>query len=433
MNALNIAVIGAGSTYTPEMVEGFLRRRGSLPVAELRLMDIDTEKLEVVGGLARRMLTAQGHPARVRLTTDLDEALAGADFVLTQLRVGRLDARILDEKIPLKYGLIGQETTGIGGFFKALRTIPVLLHIAQRMEVLCPRAFLINFTNPAGLVTEALVRHSSIRSLGLCNVPYNMLKESRRRVPEGSGPVEITYLGLNHLSWITSVRAAGRDWLAEQLSDRSDVYRPANVPNFGFEADLLRCLGAEPSSYLTYFYYRDQILAKLQKEPLSRGEVCQKIEAELLDLYRQPDLREKPAQLEQRGGAYYSEVAVSLIDAIANDRGEHHVVNVRNAGALEFMDEDDVVEVDCLVDRRGCHPVPLPGFQNDHITGLMRQVKVYERFAVEAAVTSSRDAAMKALLAHPLVGDWHQGRACFEELLEAHRPWLPGFFSRGVR
>jgi len=433
MKPLIIAVIGAGSTYTPEMVEGFLRRRDSLTVAELRLMDIDKPKLEVVGGLAQRMLASQGHPARVLLTLDLDEALSGADFVLTQLRVGRLDARILDEKIPLRHGLIGQETTGIGGFFKALRTIPVLLNIARRMEMLCPRAFLINFTNPAGLVTEALLKHSSIRSLGLCNAPYHMLRESRRRVPEGAGPVEITYLGLNHLSWITSVKAYGRDWLAEQLSDRSDVYRPANVPNFGFEPDLLRCLGAEPSSYLTYYYYRDKTLKKLQAETVSRGEVCQKLEAELLDLYRQPELKEKPAQLEQRGGAYYSEVAVSLIDAIANDKKEHHVVNVRNAGALSFMDDDDVVEVDCLVDKNGCRPIPIPGFHDDHIIGLMRQVKVYERHAVDAAVRSDRCAAMKALLAHPLVGDWNRGLVCFEELLEAHRVWLPGFFPEGRR
>jgi len=429
MKPLIVAVIGAGSTYTPEMVEGFLRRRTALPVAELRLMDIDEEKLNIVGGLARRMLKAQNHPAKVVLTRDLDEALIHADFVLTQLRVGRLDARVLDEKIPLKHGLIGQETTGIGGFFKALRTIPVLLNIARRMEALCPRAFLINFTNPAGLVTEALQKHSSIRSLGLCNVPYNMLKESRRRVPEGSGPVEITYLGLNHLSWITSVKADGRDWLAEQLSNRSDVYRPSNVPNFGFEPDLLQCLGAEPSSYLTYFYYRDKTLKKLQADPVSRGEVCQQLEAELLELYRRPELTKKPAQLEQRGGAYYSEVAVSLIDAIANDKGEHHVVNVRNARALEFMDDDDVVEVDCVVDAEGCHPVPLRGFHDDHIVGLMRQVKVYERHAVDAAVHSSRDAAMKALLAHPLVGDWNRGKACFDELLDAHRVWLPGFFA----
>jgi 6-phospho-beta-glucosidase len=431
MKPLIITVIGAGSTYTPEMVEGFLRRREALPVAELRLMDIDKTKLDIVGALARRMLAAQGYPATVVLTSDLDASLAGADFVLTQLRVGRLDARILDEKIPLKHGLIGQETTGIGGFFKALRTIPVLLNIAHRMEVLCPRAFLINFTNPAGLVTEALLEHSSIRSLGLCNVPYNMLKESRRRVPEGSGPVEITYVGLNHLSWITSVRAGGRDWLAEQRSDRADVYRPSNVPNFGFEPDLLRCLGAEPSSYLTYFYYREKTLQKLRSETESRGEVCQRLEAELLDLYRQPTLSEKPKQLEQRGGAYYSEVAVSLIDAIANDKREHHVVNVRNGGALSFMAEDDVVEVDCVVDKNGAHPVPLPGFDDAHIIGLMRQVKTYERWAVEAAVHSSRDAAMQALLAHPLVGDWNQGLACFNELLAAHRVWLPGFFGEG--
>jgi 6-phospho-beta-glucosidase len=431
MEPLRIAVLGAGSTYTPEMVEGFVRRQDSLPVAELRLMDIDQEKLSVVGGLAQRMLTRLGLPTRVTLTDDLDESLRDADFVLTQIRVGRLEARILDEKIPLKYGLIGQETTGIGGFFKALRTIPVLLDVARRMERLCPQAILINFTNPAGLVTEALVKHTSIRALGLCNVPYHMLRESRRRVPEGLGEPEITYLGLNHLSWITSVRAGGRDWLADQLSDRAEVWRPANVPNFGFDSELLRCLGAEPSTYLTYFYYRDKMLKKLQGEPQTRGEVCRQIEADLLEMYRDPDLHEKPALLEQRGGAYYSEVAVSLIDAIANDRREKHVVNVRNAGALGFMDDDDVVEVMCDVGRHGATPLALPGFRNDSIIGLMRQVKVYERLAVEAAVHCDREAALKALLAHPLVGDWNQAAVCFEEMLQAHRSFLPGWF-RGV-
>ncbi len=428
--ALNIAVIGAGSTYTPEMVEGFLRRSDSLPVAELRLMDIDPGKLGIVGGLSRRMLAAAGHPARLIETTELDAALAGADFVLAQLRVGGLEARISDEKIPLRHGLIGQETTGIGGFFNALRTIPVVLGIARRMEALCPGAFLLNFANPSGLVTEAVLKNSSVRAIGLCNVPYNMLKESRKRVPDGLGEPEITYLGLNHLSWITSVRAGGHDWLAEQLSDRGDVYRPANVPNFGFEPDLLSCLGVEPSVYLGYFYYREKVLAKLRAESQSRGEVCKRIEAELLELYRQPELREKPALLEQRGGAYYSEVAVSLIDAIANDRGEIHVAGVRNGGALEFMEADDVVELSCLVDAEGCHPRPLPCFGDGHIIGLMRQVKVYERFAVEAAVRSDRGAAMRALLAHPLVGDWNLAKGCFEEMLEANRPYLPGFFAR---
>jgi 6-phospho-beta-glucosidase len=439
---LTVAVIGAGSTYTPELVDGFLRRASSLPVAEFRFMDVDIEKLSVVGGLAQRMIAAgprgglpdgQAYRApRAVLTQNLDDALRGADFVLTQIRVGRLEARVKDETIPLSHGLIGQETTGIGGFIKALRTIPVLLGIARRMETLCPRAFLINFTNPAGIVTEALLKHTKIRALGLCNVPFNMLREARERLPdELAAGAEIQYLGLNHLSWITAIRAGGKDWLPDQLKGDFTGYRPANIPALEFPPELQQWIGAIPSSYLNYYYFPSRMLAELKAEEKCRGLVCQDIEAELLALYQDPALREKPAALEKRGGAWYSEVAVSLVDAIANDRQERHIVNVANGGGLDFLPPDAVVEVACLVGRDGARPLPVRNFDNRHIKALMQVVKGYEQLTVEAAVTGSRDTAMHALYRHPLVGDWDRGKACLEELLDAHRQWLPAFFPEG--
>jgi 6-phospho-beta-glucosidase len=442
---LTVAVIGAGSTYTPELVDGFLRRAASLPVAEFRFMDIDPEKLTVVGGLALRMVASgprgglpggQAYRApRAVLTQNLDDALRGADFVLTQIRVGRLDARVMDETIPLSHGLIGQETTGIGGHFKALRTIPVLLGIARRMEMLCPQAWLINFTNPAGIVTEALLKHSKVRALGLCNVPFNMLREARERLPEDAGEAEIDYIGLNHLSWITGIRSGSKDWLPDQLAGDFARYRPANIPALEFPAELLTRVGAIPSSYLQYFYFPARMLAELQAEPKSRGLVCQEIEAELLETYRDPALREKPAALEKRGGAWYSEVAVALVDAIANDRRERHIVNVRNGSTLPWLPAEAVIETTCLVGVEGAAPLPLsPSAQpTRHIAGLMSQVKDYEQLTVEAAVTGSRDAALHGLYRHPLVADWDKAAACFDELLEAHRPWLPAFASAAAR
>lgn len=432
---LTIAVIGAGSTYTPELVDGFLRRAGSLPVAEFRFMDIDAEKLAIVGGLAQRMIAAsppaprRGPPPKAILTQNLDEALRGADFVLTQIRVGRLEARVKDETIPLSHKLIGQETTGIGGFMKALRTIPVLLSVARRMEELCPQAFLINFTNPAGIVTEALLKHSSIRTLGLCNVPYNMLREARERLPdELAAGARIQYLGLNHLSWITGIQAGGKDWLPDQLKGDFTGYRPANIPALEFPPELQQWIGAIPSSYLNYYYFPARMLAELQAEEKCRGLVCQDLEAELLRLYRDPALREKPAALEKRGGAWYSEVAVSLVDAIANNKGEQHIVNVANSDCLDFLPADAVVEVACQVDKDGAHPLPVRGFANRHIKSLMQVVKGYEQLTIEAALTGNRDTAMHALFRHPLVGDWDRGKACLEELLKAHQQWLPAFF-----
>jgi len=332
---LKIAIIGAGSTYTPELMEGIIKRKDNLPLTELALMDIDARKLEIVGGLCERMVQAAGMNCKVVKTMELDEALQGASFVLGQIRVGKLPARVLDEKIPLKYDLIGQETCGIGGFFKAMRTIPVMLDIAKRMEQLCPDAWLINFSNPAGIITEAILNHTNVKMLGLCNVPYNMYKSIRETLQLPNA--DLTYVGLNHLSWITAIEQDGKDYLKDALEMGLNSEAMKNIPSSGFSQELVQLVGAIPSSYMEYYYFKDKKLKLLKDSEQSRGEKCMDIEEELLGIYSNAELHEKPELLASRGGANYSEVAISLVFAIYNDKQEVHVVNVLNGGALDFM------------------------------------------------------------------------------------------------
>ncbi|SFJ01141.1 6-phospho-beta-glucosidase [Paenibacillus sp. UNC496MF] len=425
--SLKIAIIGSGSTYTPELIEGMIKRKDVLPIGELVLMDIDERKLRIVGELCERMIAAADMPCRVSRTQDLDEALRGADFVLGQIRVGKLPARVLDEKIPLKYGLIGQETCGIGGFFKAMRTIPVMLHVAERMKALCPDAWLINFSNPAGIITEAILNHTDVKMLGLCNVPYNMFKSIRESL--GLDRPNIEYIGLNHLSWITGIEQDGKDYLKSALEMGLNGETMKNIPASGFGKELIRMAGAIPSSYLEYYYFKDKKLQIVKDMELSRGEKCIRIEEELLGIYADAELHSKPELLASRGGANYSEVAISLVDAIHNDKQEVHVVNLLNNGALGFMRDDDAVEVCAVVGKDGAKPIRIEGFDNPHIIDYMRMVKAYERETVAAAVSGDEDAAMRALLMNPLVGDYNAARGAFDELKEAHRAYLPQFFK----
>lgn len=425
MHKLKIAIIGAGSTYTPELIEGIILRSSSLPVTELVLMDIDKPKLEIVGGLCRRMIEKAGLNIRFSLTLELVPALDDSDFVLSQIRVGKLPCRIMDEKIPLKYGLIGQETTGIGGFFKALRTIPAMLEITREMERLCPEAWLINFSNPSGILAEALQKYSRIKTLGLCNVPINMFAEVEQTL--GEKQLDIQYVGLNHLSFITGIRKGDRELLTEALKQGVHGQGMKNIPLQGFSAELIKMIGAIPSSYLEYYYYRDDKLKHLMEEKKCRGEICMEIEEQLLALYQQEELREKPKELEKRGGARYSEAAISLVDAIYNDKQEIHVVNVRNQGALEFMEDEDTVEIPAVIGRCGAKPIPVRNFNNQHVIDLMRTVKAYERHTVNAAVNGDDEEAMKALLIHPLVGDYHKAKQCYEEMKQVHKEYLPQF------
>ena len=426
MKEIALAVIGSGSTYCPELMDGFIKARDSLKLRRVAFMDIDERKRTVVGGLCIRQLQAAGIRCETVLTDSLEEALTGADFVVTQVRVGKLAARHLDETIPLKYGLIGQETTGIGGFFKALRTIPVIAEVAARMQALCPEAWLINFANPSGIIAEYLANYTPVKSAGLCNVPINMLEDVRRCVGREA---EITYLGLNHLSWISSVKVRGEELLERMFQPGFAPTVMNNIRNDGFDADFcLHSVKGFPSSYLQYYYSRNKKLAHLQQESKSRAQVCMEIEEELLKLYADENLREKPALLDRRGGHRYSLAAVSLIDSIANDKRDVQVVNIQNRGTLPFMEDSDVVEIAARVGKEGFEPLPVTAW-SPHMAALMRAVKTYEKYTVEAALTGSDAAALAALTVHPLIGDFDAARACYEEMKQAHRQYLPRFFA----
>jgi len=428
---LKIAIIGSGSTYTPELIEGMIKRKDVLPIDELVLMDIDDRKLKIVGSLCERMIQAANLSCRVVMTQNLDEALRDASFVLAQIRVGKLPARVIDESIPLKYDLIGQETCGIGGFFKAMRTIPVMLHIAERMQELCPDAWLINFSNPAGIVTEAMLNHSKVKMLGLCNVPFNMFKSIRETLQLERA--NFTYIGLNHLSWITSIEQDGKDYLKTALEMGLNSEAMKNIPSSGFSKDIIQMVGAIPSSYLEYYYFKEKKLKLLKESELTRGQKCMQIEEELLNIYMDAELHTKPELLSTRGGANYSEVAISLVDAIYNDKQEIHVVNLLNNGALDFMEDTDAVEVCAVVGKNGAVPLQVSDFHNQHIIDYMRMVKAYERETVAAAVHGDEDAAMRALLMNPLVGDYDAAYHCFGELKAAHKADLPQFFAKETK
>lgn len=424
MGGLKLTVIGAGSTYTPEIVEGLIGRRETLPIDTLCFMDVDLPKMGVVAGLVSRMLDKTGYKVRFFQTGDLGQALDGADYVIAQIRVGGLQARILDEKIPLKYHLLGQETTGIGGFMKALRTIGPVMDIAREMERRCPGAWFINFSNPSGILAEAVLGHTQVKMLGLCNCPINMLSSVREEMTHGRD-FEYDYVGLNHLSWITSVRMEGRELLLPGAFSAGKGM--ANIPQVDLEEPLLRAVGAIPSSYLGYFYNREEHIQKCLSAKQSRGEECQAIERELLAQYADPNLSEKPEALARRGGALYSTAAVNLINSIENDSGDLQVVNTQNRGALPFMDQGDVVEIPCKIGRGDVTPIPPQAPVSQHIIGLMRAVKAYEKLTVEAALTGSRDAALAALLTHPLIGDYERASGALAEMLEANRRWLANF------
>jgi 6-phospho-beta-glucosidase len=409
---MKVAVVGGGSTYTPELAFE-LSEPGAPAVAELALHDIDAERLEVVGGFCERVLRHRGSPIALTLTTDLDAALRGAAFVLTQMRVGGSAGRVADETIPLRHGVIGQETTGAGGFAMALRTIPAVLAVARRMRELAPGAVLVNFANPAGLVTEALVREG-VAAVGLCNIPLTFEKLLAGAL---GGPVEVDSFGLNHLSWIRAVRRDGRDRLPELLERFPDT---PEMP-----ARLVRLLGMIPNPYLRYYYLTGAMLAHQRAGP-SRAEQVVAIEQATLARYRDPALVERPPELASRGGAWYCTAAVNFIRAVTTDSGERQVLNVANRGAIPGLPDDAVVEVPCRVDGAGATPLPQDPVP-EHCLGLMRAVKTYERLTVEAALSGSRRTALLALVAHPLVRDLDVAAPLLEDLLAAHAAHLPQF------
>jgi 6-phospho-beta-glucosidase len=429
---LKITVLGGGSTYTPELINGFIERKDSLPVDELCLMDISQERLDIVGGFAQRMVMAAGSPFQVVLTTDLNEAVQDASYVITQLRVGQMQARIEDEYLGKRHGLIGQETTGVGGMAKALRTIPVMMEIVSSMRGLAPRALLLNFTNPAGLITEAINRNApDIKTVGLCNAAYttkmHLLKSHSQYSNMQIDPdrTHIKALGLNHLTWYHGFTIDEHDAWSNVFDSYLTEMKNNEQPTW--DPSTLEVLGMIPNSYLQYYYYSNRKLQSQNQWPPSRGEQVLEIEKQLLQEYAEPERTTPPDRLMQRGGAYYSTVATKLINSHYNDLNEEHVVNVRNGGAVPDYALDWVMEMPARVGSTGISPIPnrpLPA----SCYALVASVKSFELLTIEAATNGDRRAAHEALLAHPLGPPADQIQMVLEDMLEINRDFLPQFF-----
>jgi 6-phospho-beta-glucosidase len=415
---VKLAVVGGGSTYTPELVDGLVRMRELLPVEEVTLHDVDDERLGILGGITRRMLERGGHPARLSLTTGLEEAVDGADAVLIQLRVGGQAVRIVDESVPVACGCIGQETTGYGGLAKALRTVPVVLEIADLVRRRAPAAWIVDFTNPVGIVTKALLDEGH-RAVGLCSAAMVFQRHFAKVLDVAPERVELDHVGLNHLTWEVGVRVDGDDVLPQLVGEHVDRVAPAT----GLPAELVRRLGAVPSYYLHYFYDHDQ-LVEHQRHHRSRAEEVAEIERRLLALYADENVVEKPELLGRRGGAYYSEAAVELMASLfGRNSNRRHVVNVRNRGTLPFLDDEAVVEVPAQVEAQGLTPLPMP--QLDPVErGLVAHVSAYEELALDAALRGGRERVFRALLAHPLVGQVDVAEKLTDRMIEANREFL---------
>lgn len=422
---VKLAVVGGGSTYTPELIEGIARRADRLAIDELVLLDIDPDRLEIVGGLARRMLDRLGWRGTLTLTGDADGAIDGAAFVLVQLRIGGQAARLVDETLPPRFGTIGQETTGAGGFAKALRTVPVVLDLAERMARRgAPGAWLVDFTNPVGIVTQALLDEGH-RAIGLCNVAIGFQRRFAARFGVEVERVQLEHVGLNHLSWERAVLVDGVDRLPELLEQ--DAERIAR--DVGSPVEIVRATRAIPSYYLRYYYLFDEVLAEQRRgDGHVRAQEVMDIERRLLEMYRDETLAEKPALLADRGGAFYSEAAAQLIASLHDGRGDVQVVDVRNNGALPDLPDDAVVEIPARIDRDGAHPLRLEPLAPE-MRGLVQAAKAYEQLAVEAARTGDRQVALRALLVNPLIGRWAIAAPLLDALLEANREHLPRFFA----
>jgi 6-phospho-beta-glucosidase len=421
--AVKLAVVGGGSTYTPELADGLARLRDTLPVGELVLVDPDRERRELVGGMARRILARQDHPAAVSTTADLEAAVDGADAVLIQLRIGGQAARDRDENWPLECGCVGQETTGAGGLAKALRTVPVVLDIAERVRRANPDAWIVDFTNPVGIVTRAL-QTAGHRAVGLCNVAIGFQRRFAGLLGTDPERVLLDHIGLNHLTWERGVRLDrpdGEDLLPGLLAEHG----PSLAKDLGLPAGLLRRLGVVPSYYLRYFYAHDEVVAEL-RERGSRAKEVAAIERRLLEMYADPALDRKPKLLEERGGAYYSEAAVALVAGLlgsADGASGVQVVNVRNGGTLPFLPEDAVIEVPAEVDADGARPLPAAEVAPLY-AGLIAHTAAYERLALDAALRGGRERVFDALLAHPLVGQISLAEGLTDRLLAENRDYL---------
>ncbi|KAK1179275.1 6-phospho-beta-glucosidase [Streptomyces sp. NBS 14/10] len=417
---MKLAVVGGGSTYTPELVDGFARLRDVLPMEELVLVDPAADRLELVGGLARRIFARQGHPGRISWTDDLDAGVDGADAVLLQLRVGGQAARDQDETWPLECGCVGQETTGAGGLAKALRTVPVVLDIAERVRRRNPDAWIVDFTNPVGIVTRALLT-AGHRAVGLCNVAIGFQRKFAKLLGVAPGEVSLDHVGLNHLTWERAVRLGGpggEDVLPKLLAEHGD----AIADDLRMPRALIDRLGVVPSYYLRYFYQHDAVVRELGTKPSRAAEVAA-IERRLLEMYADPALDEKPELLGKRGGAFYSEAAVDLTSSLLRDTGEVQIVNTFNRGTLPFLPDDAVIEVPAAVDARGASPLPVSPLEPLY-AGLVAHVTAYEDLALEAALKGGRERVFDALLAHPLIGQIEYAEKLTDTLIAHNREHL---------
>ncbi|MBU2700136.1 6-phospho-beta-glucosidase [Sporomusaceae bacterium BoRhaA] len=438
MKKLKIVTIGGGSSYTPELMEGFIKRYKEFPVSEIWLVDIEEgrEKLEIVGAMAKRMWRASGYPCEVHLTLNRREALKNADFVTTQFRVGLLDARIKDERIPLKYGILGQETNGAGGMLKAFRTVPIILDIIKDMKELCPEAWLINFTNPSGMITEAAIKYGGFeKTIGLCNVPlrYMMMASEALDIPVAE--LDFKFAGLNHFHWHRVWDKTGKERTDEVIEV---VYNPNSTKEFkGMENikdikmlyEQIKDLGLLPCSYHRYYYIMDEMLKdELEefKKGETRAEIVKKLEAQLFELYKDPKLNYKPEQLSKRGGAYYSDVACEIINSIYNDKGTTMVVSTRNNGTISDLPHECIVEVSSLITSRGPQPLNWGHFDSAP-RALVQHMKGMEETVTKAAVTGDYNKALHAFIINPLVPSGKIAKTLLDEMLVAHKKYLPQF------
>ncbi|MFI2034176.1 6-phospho-beta-glucosidase [Streptomyces bottropensis] len=418
---MKLTVVGGGSTYTPELVDGFARLRDTLPIEELVLVDPAADRLELVGGLARRIFARQGHPGRIVTTDDLDRGVEGADAVLLQLRIGGQAAREQDETWPLECGCVGQETTGAGGLAKALRTVPVVLDIAERVRRTNPDAWIIDFTNPVGIVTRALLR-AGHKAVGLCNVAIGLQRRFAAHLGVTPAEVHLDHVGLNHLTWETGVRLggpSGEDVLPKLLAGHGDTI----AADLRLPRPVLDRLGVVPSYYLRYYYAHDEVVRELGTKPSRAAEVAA-MERELLEMYADPALDEKPALLGRRGGAFYSEAAVDLAASLLGDGGSpYQVVNTLNGDTLPFLPADAVIEVQAAMGRQGAAPLPVQTVDPLY-AGLMANVTAYEDLALDAALRGGRDRVFRALLSHPLIGQYAYAEALTDRLIAHNREHL---------
>ncbi|HCQ5550433.1 TPA: 6-phospho-beta-glucosidase [Clostridioides difficile] len=430
---LKIVTIGGGSSYTPEFVEGFINRYEELPVKELWLVDIEDgkEKLEIVGNLAKRMVKKAGIDMQINLTLDRREALKDADFVTTQLRVGLLDARIKDETIPLSHGVMGQETNGAGGLFKALRTIPVIFDIIKDVEELCPNAWMVNFTNPTGIITEAVFKYTNFRRyIGLCNVPIHLKNDVAKLFNVEGDRISMDFAGLNHMVYGLNVSLDGEDVTKEAIDKfvKADISMQ-NIKAIDFNAEFVKSLGAIPCPYHRYYYKTKEMLEdelREFKEGKARGQVVKELEEQLFELYKDEKLDVKPPQLEKRGGAYYSDAACNLISSIYNDKKDIQVVNTLNNGSIRDFKDEQAVEVSSVITKNGPKPISI-GYLPDSVHGLVSQIKSFEVLAAKAAVYGDYESALLALCINPLIPSDDLAKTILDEMLEAHKDYLPKF------